>query len=173
MVVLGKALGNGYAISAVLGKKEIMGEAQNTFISSSYWTERTGFAAAIETINQFEGSNVINHLVEVGGYFRNKMKYIFESLDVKIDGMLTVPVLVFGGDDGLSMKTYFTQEMLKRGFLASSLIYTCLSHSEKIIDNYAVAVADVIDQIQEKYEDVKISELLDGPVCHSGFNRLT
>ena len=45
MVVYGKAMGNGYAISAVVGKKKIMNSTQNTFVSSVAWTEKVGFCS--------------------------------------------------------------------------------------------------------------------------------
>ena len=173
IIVLGKALGNGYGISAVLGKKELMQAAQDSFISSSYWTERTGYAAALETINQFENKNVISHLTELGDYFIASMSNIFNRLNIKIDGILTVPVLIFEGKEAMPVKTFFTQEMLKKGFLASNVIYLSLAHTKKVIDDYAIAVTDVFDQIQKNPEDNSISELLDGPVCHSGFQRLT
>jgi glutamate-1-semialdehyde 2,1-aminomutase len=173
IVVLGKALGNGYGISAVLGKRNVMEAAQSSFISSSYWTERTGYAAALETIRQFESKNAINHLTELGDYFRLRMSNIFKKIDIKIDGMLTVPILVFEGPETLTAKTFFTQEMLKRGFLASNVIYLSLAHTEEVIDNYALAVKDIINQFQKQINDGSISKMLDGPICHSGFQRLT
>jgi glutamate-1-semialdehyde 2,1-aminomutase len=173
IVVLGKALGNGYGISAVLGKRSVMEGAQNSFISSSYWTERTGYVAALETIRQFERNDVINHLIKQGNYFKEKMQNIFGRMGIIIDGMSTVPVLLFSGDEIFSRKTFFTQEMLKRGFLASNVIYLSLAHTEEVIDNYALAVKDIINQFQKQINDGSISKLLDGPVCHSGFQRLT
>ena len=50
MAIFGKALGNGYAINAIIGRKEIMEACQNTFISSTFWTERIGPAAALKTL---------------------------------------------------------------------------------------------------------------------------
>ena len=51
MCILGKALGNGYAVTAVLGKGDIMDKAEETFISSTFWTERIGSVAALETLD--------------------------------------------------------------------------------------------------------------------------
>ena len=48
MAILGKALGNGYAITAVLGKQDVMDDARNSFMSSTFWTERIGPAAALK-----------------------------------------------------------------------------------------------------------------------------
>ena len=47
MAMFGKALGNGYAITATIGRREIMEAAQCTFISSTFWTERIGPTAAL------------------------------------------------------------------------------------------------------------------------------
>ena len=54
MAMFGKALGNGYAITAVIGKDEIMSEAQESFISSTFWTERVGPTAALATLKEMK-----------------------------------------------------------------------------------------------------------------------
>ena len=53
IAIFGKALGNGYAITSIIGKRNIM-ELQKSFISSTFWTERISPAAAIETLNQMK-----------------------------------------------------------------------------------------------------------------------
>ena len=172
-MVLGKALGNGYGISAVLGKKSVMEEAQKSFISSSYWTERTSYAAALETINQFEKKNVIDYLIKRGNYFDKKMSNLFNLNSVSIGGIKTVPNLIFDQENGILIKTIFTQEMLKRGFLASNVIYFSLAHTDKIIDNYFSACQEVLDLINSKLKQDNLADLLDGEISHSGFQRLT
>ena len=54
MAIFGKTLGNGYAITATIGRREIMEAAQSTFISSTFWTERIGPAAALKTLEVME-----------------------------------------------------------------------------------------------------------------------
>ena len=54
MAIFGKALGNGYAINAIIGKEKIMRNAEKTFISSTFWTERTGYVAALKTLEEME-----------------------------------------------------------------------------------------------------------------------
>ncbi len=133
IVVIGKALGNGHPIAAILGKRCVMEAAQGSFISSSYWTERVGFSAALETINQFEQHNVINYLKDIGKYIDEKTSRIFQQVGLNIEniGMTTVPVWAIKENEPLLIKTVFTQEMLKRGFLASNLIYISYAHSKK------------------------------------------
>ena len=150
IVVLGKALGNGFGISAVLGKREIMEESQRSFISSSYWTERTSYAASVETIKQFEKHSVIEYLKELGDYYRYKMSDIFKENNISILGMPTVPNLVFMGDENRIFKTVFTQEMLKLGFLASNVLYLSYAHTEKVIDKYYQACEKVFLKIEER-----------------------
>ena len=52
LAVYGKSLGNGFAITAVLGKKKVMDASKKSFISSTFWSERVGYVAALETLNQ-------------------------------------------------------------------------------------------------------------------------
>lgn len=175
VVVLGKALGNGHPISAILGKKDVMEAAQDTFISSSYWTERVGFVAALEVIDQFEKSNVIEYLEKMGRYLDAGFQKIFGELKLSIRniGMVPVPILEIQEQDSLLVKTVFTQEMLEKNFLVSNVIYLSYAHTKETIDHYLDASYRVFTRIKKGIEEENLKELLKGPVCHSGFSRLT
>jgi len=175
IAVLGKALGNGYPISAVIGKKDVMQAAQDTFISSTFWTERIGFVAALETIKQFEKNNVISYVKDAGDSLSTGLKNIFKSSGLKIEivGLASVPIMAIKEDNPLVVKTVFTQEMLKRGFLASNVIYVSYAHTKEIIDAYLKEAGVVFNTIAAAIKKGKLKEMLQGPVCHSGFHRLT
>ncbi len=66
MAVFAKALGNGFPMAAVIGIRAVMEEAQRSFVSSSYWTERVGPAAALATLRKHRSLEVGNRLVETG-----------------------------------------------------------------------------------------------------------
>ena len=66
MAIFGKALGNGYPISAVIGKKNIMDFAQRTFISSTMWTDRLGFIAGLSALKKMKKLKVQKKLVNIG-----------------------------------------------------------------------------------------------------------
>ena len=66
MAILGKALGNGYAITAVLGKDSIMENAKNSFISSTFWTERIGPTAALTTLQVMERNKTWSQVTKLG-----------------------------------------------------------------------------------------------------------
>ena len=62
MAIFGKALGSGFAINAIIGKRNIMQKAENTFISSTFWGERIGYTAALSTINEFKRLKVFKKI---------------------------------------------------------------------------------------------------------------
>ena len=172
--VLGKALGNGHPIGAVIGNGDIMDAAQASFISSSFWTERVGFSAGLKVLEVFERDNVVERLKIAGAKIKNGLSSLISAsdLDIKVVGVDSVPIMVFGGKNGQVMKTLFTQEMLKKGFLAGNVIYVSTAHTNEDIDLYLNSVMDVLSQINTALQG-NIYDYLDGPVSHKGFQRLT
>jgi glutamate-1-semialdehyde aminotransferase len=174
IVVLGKAMGNGYPIAAVVGRKNVMQAAQETFISSTYWTERIGFTAALEVIRQFQKRQVPKHLRRIGKELITGLRTIFATHDLKIEveGTNANPILLIHESDPLVVKTVFTQEMLKKGFLASTTIYLSLAHTSHVIRHYLAHANEVFTLISKSIKKNELRQLLQGPVCHSGFQRL-
>ena len=174
MAIFGKALGNGYPITAVLGTREIMQSAQSTFISSTFWTERIGFAAALQTLDEMEKIKSWDIISSKGNLIRKKWNKLAKKTDIKIStfGIEALPGLTFVSKNNLAYKTFISQEMLKRGFLASNLIYCCIKHSNAIIDGYFKNLEDIFILIKECENGKDINSLLEGPICHSGFKRL-
>ena len=172
--ILGKALGNGHPIGAVIGRERVMDSAQTTFISSSYWTERVGFVAGLKTLEIFQRDDVAAQLLKTGNKIKNGLidAIAKTTLPMKVIGIDSVPIIVFDGDDGLAIKTLFTQEMLKRGFLAGNLIYVSTAHKDEDVEAYLSNVEAVLPMIEAALDGL-ITDHLDGPVCHSGFQRLT
>ena len=176
MAVYGKAMGNGYAISAVVGRKEVMDYAQDTFISSTFWTERVGFVAALETIRQLEERDIPNHLIRMGKLISDGWTALFKkyALDFKVTEFL--PLITFKPNyDDLNNKivTLFTQEMLRRGYLATSSIYLSGCHTEEIIDEYMKNVDVVLGLITECISERDLDKLLKTAPREDGFKRLT
>ena len=173
MAVFGKALGNGHPISAILGQKSVMESAQKTFISSSYWTERTGYVAALATIDFFKKNNVIKEIGQKGVYIRQGLHKIFKENNLKINvmgGLDSVVSMDIKEEDALLLKTIFIQEMLERGYLVSNLIYVSYAHTKEIIDGYLKNAQIVFKLISENKKNLKV--LLKSEIAHSGFQRL-
>jgi glutamate-1-semialdehyde 2,1-aminomutase len=176
LAMFGKALGNGYAITAVVGKKEVMDYAQDSFISSTFWTERIGPAAAIKTLEVMKEVKSWEILPKVGNKIIKSWSDIFRNtnLDCNIFGTPAIPCFSFKGKNSQKYKTIFTDLMLKRNILASNVVFTSTAHDNKnILDNYLNNFYDVINiiaKINKKKLDIK--KYLKTPVCHSGFARL-
>ena len=72
----------------------------------------------------------------------------------------------------MSYKTLITQEMLKKGYLASNCVYTCIEHKQELVDGYFAELDPIFATIKQCENGLDINSLLDSPICHSGFKRL-
>lgn len=174
IAIFGKALGNGYAITAVLGKHEIMQAAQKTFISSTFWTERIGPTAALKTLEIMQREKSWEIISRKGKLVSSKWKSFSKKYDIKInlEGLSALPSFSFNSKNNLAYKTLLTQEMLAKGYLALPTIYLSTAHTDNILENYFKAIEPVFSLIQECEEGRDVFSLLKGPICHSGFKRL-
>lgn len=175
IAVFAKGMTNGYPVAAVIGKKKIMEAAQESFISSTFWTERIGFAGALKSIECYEKYDVATRQSQVGRSISEGWKEIAEACDVKIHISGILPLIHFGFiyDNPLAYKTYFTQEMLKEGFLAGTGVYASLAHTDELIGLYLSACKRTFRKIQEIHnKNENILSYIEGEVCHAGFARL-
>ena len=175
LAIFGKALGNGYAITAVIGRREIMEVAQSTFISSTFWTERIGPTAALKTLEVMEKSRSWELITKTGKIVGEQWESLGEKYQVpiKVNGLPSMIGFIIQSDDWLKYKTYITQEMLKNNILASNVIYVCTEHGQSEIDNYFQVLDPIFNTIGAcENSDLSIDSLLDGPISHGGFKRL-
>lgn len=175
LAMFGKTIGNGYALTAVVGKRSVMEAAQKTFISSTFWTERIGPTAALKTLEVMERVESWKTITKIGQIVQTGWKALAEShnLSINVAGMPALSTYNFTSDDAVKYKTLVTQEMLKKGFLASTNFYACTAHTKDCIDSYFTALDEVYKLIATcENQTEKIDDLLEGPVSHSGFKRL-
>lgn len=163
IVVYAKAMSNGYPMAAIVGRHDVMQAAQDTFISSTYWTERIGPAAALATIGEIESHDVIGKISFLGDYLRQELDKLGaeHKLHLKVSGIGSIVHIDFGS---LVRQTQFTRGMLKRGYLAGATIYLSFAHDIGVLIGYLSAVNEVLDTLNE-VEDSQ-------PVAHAGFKRL-
>ena len=175
IVVYGKGIGNGYAISAILGNKEVMDIAQDTFISSTFWTEKVGFVAALNTIEIIVREKVWEHLEYIGNCIGSGWTRLAQKHNIKISVTDFKPLITMKfdyGENNLIIETLFIQEMLKRGYLASTSVYVSFAHTEKDIEDYLYHVDKVFGIIMNSLKNGKIQESLDSKTREQGFKRL-
>lgn len=174
MAVFGKTLGNGYAITAVLGSRDIMEAAQSTFISSTFWTERIGPSAALKALEVMERLRSWEQISAAGRDITSRWQALAQKYELPLttQGLAALTGIAFKSHNALAYKTLITQEMLSKGFLASTNVYVCIDHTNEIIDSYFEALDPVFALIAECEAGRDVMSLLKGPVCHSGFKRL-
>lgn len=171
--VFAKGMANGYPMAAIIGKAKFVDHAQDSFISSTFWTERIGLTAALATIKKMKANNVQEHLVNCGKQIQEGWKKYAEKhgLNVHVSGILPLSHITFS-DDPLVLKTLFTQEMLRRGILAKDSYYASYAHKQEHIDYYFEAIDEVFAIMAKAQKEGNAKDLLLGPVCMTGFQRL-
>ncbi len=174
MAIFSKNMSNGYSMGAIIGKREVMQSAQDSFISSTYWTDRIGPAATLATLKKMKRVKLSKHLMKVSAKVRTIWHFAAKKHGIEIE-TAEVPViltLAFKGVDAKEAKTFFTQEMLRRGILAGGLFYASYAHKDSHLKIYAKAVDEVFALIASARAEGGIASQLLGPVAHSGFQRL-
>jgi len=175
IAIFGKAMGNGYAITAVIGRKEVMQKAESTFISSTFWTERIGPTAAIKTLEIMEREESWKKITNIGLEIKSRWKKLAERHELKLSlsGLSALPSFTIEGKNQLAYKTLITQEMLSEGYLAGNSVYVSVEHKPKVLNNYFQVLDKVFGLIKECEEGREVKTLLKGKICRAGFKRLT
>jgi glutamate-1-semialdehyde 2,1-aminomutase len=174
VAMFGKALGNGYAVTAVLGKREVMQAAEKSFISSTFWTERIGSSAALATLKAMDKEKSWEKITSMGEEINKewiKLSQEYE-LPITVSGLTALTTFTFKSKNALAYKTLITQEMLKKGYLAATAVYVCTAHTPEIIKTYLENLKPLFQTIKECEEGRDIMTLLEGPIAHGGFKRL-
>ena len=176
IVVYGKGMGNGYAISTVLGKKDVMDMAQETFISSTFWSERIGFVATLKTIDILIREKLWEHLIHIGNMIGEGWLNLAKKHHLKLHITDFKPLITMKleyGELNPYLITLFTQEMLKRGYLVAPSVYVSFAHNEEIVETYLGKVDEVFQLLSESISNNNVMQRLEIKVRDDGFTRLT
>ena len=175
IVVYGKTIANGIPMGAIVGKKKILSLALNSFISSSFWSERIGPACALEFIKKHKKLKLGSKLNNIG----IKIKKIWSeaakknNLDIEIYGINPLASFKLKTKNWPDTITFFNQEMLKLNILASDRCYANLKHDNKSLKIYKEACEKVFKKISFLEKKGKLKNHLEGPAKQMGFHRLT
>ncbi len=175
IAVFAKGMSNGYPMAAIIGNGNVMQAAQDSFISSTYWTERIGPVSAIATVKKIIAKDVPTHLINTG----KKMKDIWlrvaknNNIEIEVSGIDPLAHFAFNYTNALSLKTLYTQEMLERGVLATNAFYSSYAHDDIALNKYEFSANEAFEIIYKAIQSGNPENFLKTPVCHSGFKRLT
>jgi glutamate-1-semialdehyde 2,1-aminomutase len=175
IAVFAKALGNGHPIGAIIGTAKAMAGVQRSFISSTYWTERTGPAAALATIAKMEKSNASAYVNVFGAKMMAAWTELGKKHQIRLHATSEVGCLAsfaFDYPNANAIRTLYTQLMLERGFLAGCSIYPTLAHNEEILKKFTESADAVFTQLSKAVAQDQVESLLRGPAAHTTFQRL-
>jgi glutamate-1-semialdehyde 2,1-aminomutase len=175
VAVFAKGISNGYAMAAVIGAGDVMRAAERGFVSSTYWTERIGPAAALATIRKHRRCEVAEHLVRLGSRVQAGWREAAAAagLPLEIRGIPPLGRFSFVGEPAQAAITLFTRMMLERGFLAGGAFYATYAHREHHVRGYLEAVADVFGAVAAALEQGARAPRPGGAAALPGFTRLT
>ena len=151
-----------------------MDNAQKSFISSTFWTERVGPTAALKTLEIMQKIKSWEIISKKGKLFKQTLSKLGKKYDLPLNvfGSDGIPSFSFDSKNNLKYKTFITQEMLKSNILASNVIYICVKHDLKKFNDYFECLDKIFQKITECEKGYKIDKFLEGPVCHTTFQRL-
>lgn len=176
IVVYAKAMSNGFPFAAIIGREEVMREADASFISSSYWTDGIGTAAALAVLEKVQRLNVQEVVWDRGVKLQEELKAVAErhsSCKIVIGGMPATPTLNFQlGKESLAAKALYIRKMLDHGFLVSSTFYLMYAHEEQQNSKLIDALDLVLGEIEHVIVAGRLMEEEGSNQSQSGFARL-
>lgn len=159
LTVLGKALANGYPISVVTGKREVMmAAAHKLFISSTFFPNSDAFIAALKTIEILERDNVLENIWQKGERFLQKLRVVIEKYDVgaELTGVAPMFYITFARDQSgiykAKRKNFYTQ-LIRRGFFFSPHHHAYINyrHTEDDLTLTVNAIDESLALIADQY----------------------
>ena len=160
LTVLGKAMANGYPISVVTGKKDIMMAAESKlFISSTFFPNSEAFVAALKTIEILERDNVLENIWEKGKGFMNRLQALIDkhAVGAELTGVAPMFYITFKKDGTGAYKSkrkdFYTQ-LIRKGFFFTPFHHAYISyrHTQKDLDLTLNAIDESLAFIKYKYQ---------------------
>ncbi|NLS90719.1 MAG: aminotransferase class III-fold pyridoxal phosphate-dependent enzyme [Planctomycetaceae bacterium] len=175
LAVYAKALGNGFPIGAIIGTHDTMQAAQRSFISSTFWTEGVGPAAALACVRKLMSRDAPGHIARIGTLVLEGWQELGRKhrLPVRTPSRPELALLQFDHPEAAALTTLMTVRMLERGFLAGGAFNATLAHEPRHVAAYLAALDEVLAELAEAICRNDIARRIGGPVKHAGFARLT
>ena len=175
LAIFAKAISNGFAMDAVIGDAETMSATEGSFISSAYWTEGIGPAAAVATIEKMSRLDVPGHPARIGHLLCEGWTELGKEhgVPVTIGGRPEMVLISFDHADANALMTLFSTRMLDHGFLASGGFNPTMAHEPSHVERYLESAGGVFAEIQESMERNDVMQRIGGRPKHTMFARLT
>ena len=175
--VFAKAISNGYPMGAVVGRREFMEPAARMFISSAYWDDNIGVAAALATLKELQRRDAVGHFERLGASFKERINRVAREvgLEAECTGVAAHPGIHIKVEDPQTTRTVntlFIQENARRGVILPPGFFFNCAHDDEALDITEEAVRGSFAVIKEGLENNRLSELLEVPPQDDLFRRL-
>jgi glutamate-1-semialdehyde 2,1-aminomutase/spore coat polysaccharide biosynthesis protein SpsF len=178
LACFGKAMANGYPISAIVGQRDIMELFDEIFFSFTFGGETLSLAAAGATITEMRTQKVIEHLWERGRKLKDGFNVLAQAFGINdLTACIGLPprtMITFkdeAGEESLLYKSLFQQECLKRGVLFSGGQNICFSHSDADIDQTLRVYRAAMEILAAAVEYGDASQKLEGEPVRPVFRK--
>jgi glutamate-1-semialdehyde 2,1-aminomutase len=174
IAILGKTLGNGFAVNAIIGRRSVMEAANRTFISSTFWTERVGAAAALAALEAMREEDAPGRVHAIGLSVNERWRELASSagLELTIAGLPAISAFSAPGRDPSTLRTFVIHSLLAQGYLAANAIYVSIAHTVDVLDPYLEVLSGVMATVAERSDEELLASLPNG-ASRTGFGRLT
>jgi glutamate-1-semialdehyde aminotransferase len=164
LACFGKSMANGYPISALVGRKDIMkrmAPPDNIFYSGTFFGETLSIAAAIATIDKLENLDVPGYLLRSGIFLERDILKLKKKYDlwetIKLYGYYPLLRLKFAND---RIRTLFTREMAQQGVLIIGSNNLSFAHKAPELQKIVTAYDHTFGVIADAIEHNKLEELV-------------
>ena len=171
VAVFAKGMANGYPMAAILGRSAVMSAAQDTFISSTNWTDRSGPTAALATVEKYIQTKADVHIQKIGALVQEIWKREADDIgiDITVSGIPSLPAFTFNHSLSAHLDSIFVELMLEQGILGFRQFKQSLAHTLQDLEQYSDAFRAVLMQISQLTE----KQIRNKSPSHRGFHRLT
>ena len=157
LAVLGKAMGNGMPLSAVVGPRPLMEVLKTTGYGMTFRGESISLAAANACLRFMNQNDVVGHLFKVGEQVRSEFNALASSLDVAAEliGLPSRMAFRFAAQNGRhpkELKSIFILECLKHGILTNGNILPTFAHDRAAIDQSMEVFSKAILKVRDAFE---------------------
>jgi glutamate-1-semialdehyde 2,1-aminomutase len=169
-------MSNGFPCAAIVGRDAVMDAASASFISSSYWTDGVGPAAAMACIRKMQRLGTQAQVWSLGQRLQQGLRELaarHPQLKITIGGQPAAPSLVFGlGADSAAAKVLYIRHMVARGFLVSGQYYVMGTHDESQIQSLLTALEEVFAALESLQASGQLQAGAGNLKTTQGFGRL-